>query len=210
MRDPKRGTKTGGHHINFRDHCNMITFAHLQEIGTDPRVHGNGFIQVNVFDNERINFFGHPAIPRQSVASPVHSHRFGFWSEVFRGRLVNARYYFNEIGPDGHTHRAYRLGRVEGEENTSLIATKRTGALMCFDVQLIQPTAFGSGTYRISAGAYHETFANEPTITHQRKMPNTDLDPLVFVPYGREPSNEWTRKELSEKQIWEIIEDCYR
>lgn len=59
----------------------LNTLAGLRAVGERPRVHGNGFIQLDVTPRTRLHFWS-PEIPRQKVATPIHDHVFGFVSYV--------------------------------------------------------------------------------------------------------------------------------
>src|SRR3546814_5268128 len=61
----------------------------VRERGGRPRVHGNGFIQLDLTERGRLHIWGDPRIPRQKTATPIHDHVFGFESTVVVGRLVN-------------------------------------------------------------------------------------------------------------------------
>src|SRR3546814_6146607 len=61
----------------------------VRERGGRPRVHGNGFIQLDLTERGRLHIWGAPRIPRQKTATPIHDHVFGFESTVAVGRPVN-------------------------------------------------------------------------------------------------------------------------
>ena len=81
----------------------MLSTGHylerLREL--EPRVHGNGFIQCDLPHRKRLHIWGHPAIPRQKVSSPIHDHVFSFASIVLVGRLVNIVYKAVSNGEQG-------------------------------------------------------------------------------------------------------------
>jgi hypothetical protein len=60
----------------------MINTAVLKERGVRPRVHGNGFIQVDLTADTRLHVWGDKRIPRQNVYTPIHDHVFGFESTI--------------------------------------------------------------------------------------------------------------------------------
>ena len=67
-----------------------------------PRVHGNGFIQLDLTDRRRLHVWGDHRIPRQSVPSTIHDHTFSFKSTIILGQLVH-----REIGIFPDTSGAY-------------------------------------------------------------------------------------------------------
>ncbi len=80
-----------------------MTFENLRDVGKNIRVHGNGFIQIDISSLTRVHVFGHPLIPRQLTPTPIHDHRFGFHSMVLAGCLVNVDWKFHNVGRP-HTH----------------------------------------------------------------------------------------------------------
>ncbi len=66
--------------------------------GKVPRVHGNGFIQLDLTDRTRLHVW-HPSVPRQKVATQIHDHVFSFESCCIVGRLINVVYKFIELSP---------------------------------------------------------------------------------------------------------------
>src|SRR5512146_542220 len=67
----------------------MRLIDYLQSRTTDysPRVHGNGFIQLDITPTVRLHLWGDARIPRQRVATTIHDHAFGFTSRVVLGSL---------------------------------------------------------------------------------------------------------------------------
>ena len=70
----------------------LMSFAYLRAHGENIRVHGNGFLQLDLPDDCRLHIFAHPALPSQRQSTHIHDRRFGFGSKVLRGRLVNVCY----------------------------------------------------------------------------------------------------------------------
>src|SRR5665213_567737 len=66
--------------------------AQAIDAGSLPRVHGNGFIQLDVDPVTRIHFWGHHEIPRAKPMTPVHDHVFDFTSAVTKGWVLNINY----------------------------------------------------------------------------------------------------------------------
>ena len=70
----------------------MINLEAVRASGSRPRVHGNGFIQLDLTERSRLHVWGDPRIPRQKVSTPIHDHVFGFTSTIIVGRLINVIY----------------------------------------------------------------------------------------------------------------------
>lgn len=91
--------------------------AHARQ--SRPRVHGNGFIQLDLTDRRRLHIWGDPRIPRQRVPSTIHDHTFNFSSRVYRGQIIH-----REIALEPHPDGAYRLYQAvcRHGEDTRLVA----------------------------------------------------------------------------------------
>lgn len=175
-------------------------------MGARPRVHNNGFIQIDLNENDRLHIWGHPDIPRQKVASPIHDHIFGFVSKVLVGRMVNLNY--GIIPRVTGEFRVYEPS-VRIKEDTVLGATDTTVSLI--------PLSFGSyskgDTYGILKYAFHETFVAEPTVTLIHKVGKTQAQgnvtkvPRVLVPVDKQPDNEFDRYGYDEDMLWRIAEE---
>lgn len=188
----------------------MINFDWLMINGRNPRVHGNGFLQIDLeidgeVGSERVHIFGHPALPRQKVPTPIHDHRFGFRSTVLRGRMVNVTYALS-VQARTPTHDVYvpcpRVG-----EDTELQFSGVRGALRVSTTEVVVP----GDSYVMQSGVLHETLTNEVTITHMRKTTMSALNPRVLCPIGRTPDNDFERgSALSVPDLWLIVEDSFR
>lgn len=186
-----------------------LSLAYLQEAAQNVRVHGNGFVQIDLADRPgcRVHMFGHPAIPRQVKPTPVHDHRFGFHSTVLSGTLVNviwnARTHANPLEA---THEVCHYSPGIGED-TKLHRTGQFVSLMRECVKVLQP----GGAYEIVPEELHETFANEPTITYIQKTRSDPITPRVLVLRGREPDNSFDRNTaLDPGDAWGLFVEAWR
>lgn len=189
----------------------MIEFDYVREVGQNLRIHGNGFIQIDMPDGKsRVHIFGHPDVPRQKVPTPIHDHRWGFLSTVMAGCLINLDWKLIGDERDEHTH--YVCGYEpsgKGAEDTALIPTGDTGYLKLVKSS-VMPVGYG---YSVQQGELHETFANEPTITVMSKKPikpEIAAPPRVLCRIGLEPDNHFTRYDYSEDDIWRLVKDAFR
>lgn len=162
------------------------------------RVHGNGFVQVDLAPKTRLHVW-HPYLPRQKVPTPIHDHRFGFTSEVLVGELLNVEYRV-KIGYEFNVHEPQTRDR----EDTVLVPTGDTVSL---EIMLLDLVRMG-GSYEMQPGAFHETFVHSRTATVMTKTSETTARPRVLVPRGLRPDNEWNRYEvIDEKMVRDIITD---
>lgn len=181
--------------------------ALLQALGTRPRVHGNGFIQLDLTDRIRLHVWGDPRIPRQATETPVHDHAFGFTSYVLRGVLENKLYTREPISLITPLHQPHRAVARHGED-TRLEPTGNTVPLWVLASQFV-----GAGnSYAMRAREIHETIPHgvslsvivkdEPTVTYG------GAPPTVYVPIGVVPDNAFDRYAASPELLWQIIAEA--
>lgn len=163
-----------------------IRAADVLTRGEHFRVHGNGFIQVDMPEGLRVNIWGHPDIPRQVNSTQIHNHRFSFRSTILHGKLVNSTYeaFKRKVG----THDAYRAVPRDGEDTE-----------MVFDHSLwVIPKSIilieRMQVYHLEKYVFHETFVNCPTVTLMQKVDvDPDYEPFVLSPAGMPVDNEFSR-----------------
>ncbi|PBB41737.1 hypothetical protein CK222_21515 [Mesorhizobium sp. WSM3866] len=184
----------------------MITFDEIRKQGSAIRVHGNGFIQIDLPDNKRVNVWGHPAIPRQNVATQLHDHRFDFYSFVLRGAMCNATY---------HAWPVCEIVRATHDVYTPLARAGEDTILVPFGEPLrvgpYHAHVYPAGeSYRLPAGMIHETFVNQPTATLMLKGEVRPIPVRVFCPIGKKPDNDFVRhRVLADASLWEIVRDVF-
>lgn len=183
-----------------------------QAAGRIPRVHGNGFLQLDLSDSARLHIWGHAAIPRQTTPTPIHDHRFAFSSLILKGSMTNCLYEAiyrprgvedNAIKPTHLEHTAM----VRDRQDTILVSTDRYFAL---DAK--QATTYLPGdSYSMKVGEVHESITSQPTITiilkHGPSLTQGGSSPSVFVPLDTEPDNTFHRYSMDHELLWAIIFD---
>lgn len=171
-----------------------------------PRVHGNGFVQLDLDPRRRLHIFGDPEIPSQDVPSPIHDHTFGFTSYILKGSLTNLQIGFAELD-EGHewaTHMEH-MAQVRDREDTILVPTGRSGR-----AYLERAEGFCAGEcYHFRSRLFHETITHGPTVTVIEKdgptLSQGGPSPRVLVPIGYEPDNSFNRYAVPEEDLWRII-----
>jgi hypothetical protein len=192
----------------------MINLAEVRALGHKPRVHGNGFIQLDLTKRSRLHVFGDKRIPRQKVPTPIHDHVFTFESRVIVGRLINVIYEFIEMGSQSPTaeFRIYSAQTREGDD-TILVPTDTYGYVTPVQTDMVMAaTVMGGNKYTMPSYWFHDSVAPDgPTATIITKHGMTQRDgggaPRVLVPRGQEPDNEFNRHHVAdEDKLWRIIE----
>lgn len=177
----------------------------MQRASGLPRVHGNGFIQLDLEKGSRLHIWGHPALPRQKVDTGIHDHRFGFRSKVIVGRVVNA-IWRTQISEENPTHKIYiPKGHSDQSENTTL---SDSGEVVRASISYSE-TMLAGESYVMHPRAFHETFTDRPSATIMTKTVSDDNHVArVLVPMGYEPDNEFHRDHaMNVPRMWKIIEE---
>ncbi len=175
------------------------------EHGLEPRIHPNGFIQLDLDEDgrKRLHVWRND-LPRQTVYTPVHNHRFDFTSTTIAGALTNMTFDFQEPS-EGTPHRQWVVRRNPESEETQLVPTDLLIGLVATSVALMRP---GDG-YEFAAGAFHETGFVHNTVTIIDKSDPVDgIESAVMVPEGIEPDNTFTRTVPNAEQIRAKIRDA--
>ena len=189
----------------------MIAEAKRQ--GRKPRVHGNGFLQLDLDDVRRFHIWGHPLIPAQKTPTPIHDHTFTFESEVIVGVMVNDLFRYEVTSPNRFTHRVYRAQVREGED-TMLVAENAWdswGELKFLGRHELLPGA----SYTLTPEAIHESSVKGLTLTvitkHGKTLSQGGSSPRVFVPKGVEPDNSFHRTTaMSPSAMDQVFQEAYR
>jgi hypothetical protein len=180
-----------------------IDWDYVREHGQQFRVHGNGFVQVDLPLDRRLHVWGHPRIPRQAESTPIHDHRFSFTSEVLRGRLVNVR-----IRLDEKSLRADHevcVPKTRSGEDTILVKTGVFGMVKVEETEWLRP----GDVYAMTIGELHEIYVNQTTVTLMEKIrSDPSYTPRVLCPMGENPDNTFTRYDLSPEDIYQIVEEA--
>jgi hypothetical protein len=186
----------------------------LATLAGEPRVHPNGFIQLDLDHRHRLHVW-HPRLGiRQKTYSPIHNHIFSFESFVFSGRLVNVNYRFEYRDTPNDTHKRWVVKSVgEGESTILEEGDGHAVQLVPSSVDVVQP----GQSYGIVSEAFHETLASEPTMTIMRKEISfvgakkgaNCIGAAVMVPVGQKPDNEFRRDEVNTDILWAFIAEAH-
>lgn len=172
-----------------------------------PRVHGNGFLQLDLTPEMRLHIWGDPRIPRQAVATPIHDHTFGFTSRVLRGSLTDLRY--QAVNNPAGLY-AVHQARVREGEDTVLEPTGQRVSLFPLPSRML----LAGQTYTMIPGEIHETIPSDHGVSVSvitkvgLTLAQGGSSPRVFVPVGREPDNTFHRYAVPEAELWQILFDA--
>jgi hypothetical protein len=181
--------------------------------GSRPRVHPNGFIQVDLDEANRLHVW-HPNLRyTRPTFHAIHDHIFNLASKVYSGRLVHVVYDASCEESYGYkvTHQRWQVEACGGP-NTILRPTEESPCWLK-DVQayVLQP----GDEYKFLAFKLHESLANEPTMTIMTKS-DADLTygansngASVMVPLGVIPSDDFNREAYEVNTLWKLIVEAY-
>lgn len=158
--------------------------------GERLRIHGNGFLQLDL-DNKtkRLHVFD-PALPcRQERPTVIHDHTQGFLSHVLFGTMINVSY---RLVP-GSTYRVW-TGFKNGP-NYQLSKSDQVTDIKEID-RLIIPTGF---SYQVAPFVFHQTVTDQLTITVIEKQEQMQGVESVLCPIEYEPDNIFNRHDYPEQ-----------
>ena len=150
------------------------------------RLHGNGFIQMDLVPGVRLHVWGDRVPAGQRVYTGIHDHRFGFTSRVLHGVMVNV----DLIVGTGDDFELWTPESRPGTEDTKL---QPTGEFCDFEIGTVLSVHAGQ-VYSFPPYLFHETYTRGLTVT---LMTKTFSDPAyrvrVAVPCGTRPDNLFDR-----------------
>ena len=177
---------------------NVPTYNELRESGNQPRVHGNGFLQLDLPDGRRLHVWD-DMLPRQKVSSSIHDHAFGFKSTILCGNLTNVIYTLMPH-PCGD-YDVLTPQRREGTEDTKLAPTGERVVLR----EVYRYTYKKDWTYHMIPLVFHDTLYKGLTATIIEKTVRMDVEPRILIPHGESPDNEFDRTEFDPDDLWPFV-----
>jgi hypothetical protein len=166
-----------------------------------PRVHGNGFIQLDLTPSMRLHVF-YDDVPRQNPPTPIHNHTFGFKSYVLGGAIENVMY---EAHDDASGLYGEYVASVRAGEDTVLAPNGHRVSLT-----MLPPAVYVEGEcYSMRPGQIHQSNPCGPVVTVIVKdapsLSQGGLSPIVYVPRGIEPDNAFDRYAHGDIVLWALI-----
>lgn len=178
-----------------------VELAHQRN--TRPRVHGNGFVQLDLTERRRLHVWGDHRIPRQCVPSTIHDHTFSFQSRVYVGQVIHRAM---SIYPDpSGAFEMYQAVCNHGEDTR----LNKRPSWRC-NVLITEERLLRAGdVYTFQARKFHETVAPWPCVTVIDKdgptLAQGGPNPNVLVPFGLDPDNTFDRYQVPPDLLWQIV-----
>lgn len=188
----------------------LANFALTQ--GSKPRLHPNGFVQLDLIPNGDVRLHVWPDEPLQAQATrhPIHDHAFDMESVVLLGRMTNVLYTsfpveqvaFAGLFPFYVLHSVHSLGHDTTE--TILKPVSGTQNLVALHERRRVEVEAGQ-TYCMPAAVLHDSQPHGLTTTIMTKARfQRGYRPLVAVPLGVHPDNEF-RRATDETKLLQVI-----
>lgn len=193
-----------------------------RESGRRPRVHPNGFVQLDLDESGALRLHIWPEegrVQKQATDHPIHDHIFDMRSTVLRGRLGQQLYKFDLMHGGDPTHAIYVATTPTGRnrENTLVPSNVlvRGGPIQCveegavfIDTTYTAPVLEGE-SYDQPAFTFHDTIIWErPVVTVMEKTRGYQGSPRVMVPLPIESvDNDFLREGASAEDLWNLVDE---
>lgn len=187
----------------------MITLNELKSWRSVPRVHPNGFIQIDVPGTdarERIHIWPAEKLPTQSVGTQIHDHIFNMASTVLKGALENIVY---RLRPSLTPEYDIYLGLYKNGPHDNTLLPTHIGGRLEFEKK---QTVLSGHHYFLPAFVFHDSVPLiRPCVTYMTKTyVHAGRHPRVLARTGQTPDNSFSRHCMTPEALWEIIERSLR
>lgn len=171
------------------------------------RIHGNGFIQVDLGKDFRLHVW-HPDLPRQKVSTPIHNHCFSFNSRVIVGAIEHREFEVVNVGRYTGDNVLYHKYRTKKRHLEDTILVKETNACYTAESKKQMQVIRAGKVYTFERGRYHTTFTLHGTAATimERFNVGSDINPTVLCLADEEPDNDFHRYNvMDEKKLEQIV-----
>ena len=169
------------------------------------RLHGNGFLQMDVCPNWRLHIF-HPDLIQfgQKTRTPIHDHVFDMTSHVLYGKLNHLHY--KMLYPEISSHGEFNVFSVKYDGNRTQESTLKLHFVDPVIFKLLAEYEMSEGSiYKFKAGEWHESSSKDLTITLIHKSEAKVNLARVACPIGSFPDNDFKRNSIPK-----YVTDKYR
>lgn len=181
-----------------------VNFQQLKLVASGIRMHGNGFIQLNLPNNSRLHVWPEHPVGQQKVYTGWHNHKFSFNSRVICGTLLHKQ--FDLVQDNDGKYNLY-TAVVRDKEDTELVLYTDQR----YSLSNTQQFNMAAGSqYTFNKGMFHESQGVGLTATIMTKTESDDtIKPIVLCPIYQKPDNDFNRYQLSEEVLWENVEKVF-
>lgn len=175
------------------------------DLKNKPRLHGNGFIQLDIDDIHRLDVWPEIEIHAQKVNTQIHSHKFDFYSKVLLGKLLHITY---DLVPNmsAGQFQLYNTVPTKGEDTELRIFSYGKYDIFHTGSYVLAKDS----SYIFNAGRFHETsnLGLTATLLTKRNI-NNGIEPLVVCGIDKSPDNAFNRYQVDEEVLWSEIEKVF-
>ena len=182
-----------------------MDYAYLRALGTKPRMHPNGFIQLDLAENKRLHVWPDPPLKTVDVETPMHDHTFSFTSTVLVGALRHKIYLpFESQEGEYRLYTVYPYRAQDKETPFVALDGKR------YDMRMISELVIRPGeTYAFPAFEFHSSHPIGLTATIIRVDPfDKTLQARVTCKHDRTPQF-FKRDAIGEEMLWAEIKKVF-
>jgi len=179
-------------------------FEELRSLGNAPRLHPNGFIQLDLDDRTRLHVWPDEPVRVRTPSASIHDHVFGFESRAYLGTLVDRRYDLVE-DPEGDFELHGVVCYVVGKKDAGLhrLDDKRYRLVLTDERRVTAP-----GSYVMPPSIFHESVAEGLALTViAMTAPDPARPARVVCRRGGVPAEIFKRDGGPEERerLWSII-----
>lgn len=151
-------------------------------------VHGNGFVQIELPEKQRLHIWPEPFKSLQKVPSIIHDHRFGFRSKVLYGVMTNTVWSVN-YHCQGQHELTLSVNSIERQAaGGELVPTGLVVKAKPYHEQALVVGNF----YTMRPLVFHSSLPIGFTIALMTKLEILPTKPRVLLPAGKKPDNNFT------------------
>jgi len=166
-------------------------------------LHGLGFLQLKLPANRRLHVW-HPNLPRRACYehSPVHNHRFSFYSTVLIGAQVNQRCDLI-VHPEGTNDLISHDGPRRSTGSRESFVAGRVNVQMR-DIEVYTP----GQSYHMPELQYHHTPNTGVVVTLMEKLSEGSIHACSVIERPYTFDQEFDRLQLSQEQMWAFVSEA--
>lgn len=181
-----------------------VNFEQFKQVATGIRMHGNGFIQLNLPGNARMHIWPEHHVGQQKVYTGWHNHRFSFISRVICGQLLHKQF---DVVPDPVGNYQKYQAVIRNEEDTELVPYGGS----FYSLENVQQFEMAAGSrYTFHKAKFHESQGHGLTATIMQKIDSDDsIVPIVLCRKGQKPDNDFDRYQIPVDKLWQEVEKVF-
>ena len=176
----------------------------LRASGAAPRLHPNGFIQVDLSSDTRVHVWPEEALSTADPYCPIHDHTYGFRSLVDKGSVRNI-----DLEAIAHEAGEYRLWEIKQWAAERRTPTPRFVDDKRYALRPLSDKRHAAGMlYEMQPFVFHYSDAEPGTVTIIKILPSEPgRAARIAAHLGVEPDSRFERDVSPERQaeLWDLI-----